>query len=102
VVARPSITTFRYRNYYEGSRRLHSGTCTFRIISIEGDMKHWDSNRSEETEAVLRPGSYWRQPGGGLHADHCISERCLALVIFEGEIDADFRGDPLRAGEEGH
>ncbi|MDX3925814.1 MAG: hypothetical protein QHC90_08390 [Shinella sp.] len=96
----PSITLFRYSNNYEGSRRLHTHTHTYRSILIEGEMKHWDANGIEETAVVLRPGSYWRQPGGELHADHCITEHCLALVIFEGEIDADFRGDLLRARED--
>lgn len=91
-----SIILFRYRNNYEGSRRLHTHTYTYRSILIEGEMKHWDANGSEETATVLKPGSYWRQPGGELHADHCMTERCLALVIFEGKIDADFRGDLLR------
>jgi hypothetical protein len=96
----PSITLFRYRNNYEGSRRLHTHTYTYRSILIEGEMKHWDANGSEETALVLRPGSYWRQPGGELHADHCITEHCLALVVFDGEIDADFRGDLLRNRED--
>ncbi|MBU1314398.1 MAG: DUF4437 domain-containing protein [Alphaproteobacteria bacterium] len=98
-MAGPSITLFRYRNNYEGSRRLHTHTYTYRSILIEGEMKHWDANGSEETAVVLRPGSYWRQPGGELHADHCMTEHCLALVIFEGEIDADFSGNPLTARE---
>lgn len=86
----PSVAMFRYRNNYEGSRKLHVHTHTYRSLLIEGVMKHWSSEGSEDTASLLRPGSYWRQPGGSLHADHCVTERCVALVIFDGPIDAQF------------
>lgn len=88
----PSIAVFRYTNGYSGSRTLHTHTATYRSVLIEGEMKHWGVDGSEETAAVLRPGSYWRQPGGERHADHCLTDTCLALVTFEGPIDAHFDG----------
>jgi len=90
--ATPSITLFRYTHNYAGSRRLHTHTHTYRSILIEGEMKHWGAEGSEETATILRPGAYWRQPGGQLHADHCVTDHCLTMVIFEGEIDAHFDG----------
>ncbi|GGE85557.1 DUF4437 domain-containing protein [Sphingomonas prati] len=88
----PSVTLFRYTNGYTGSRTLHTHSHTYRSILIEGQMKHWDASGNEATAPVLDPGSYWRQPRGQLHADHCLSHRCVALVTFEGAIDADFPG----------
>lgn len=87
-----SVALFRYTHGYAGSRTLHTHTATYRSVLIEGEMKHWDENGSEETATILRPGSYWRQPGGERHADHCLTDHCLALVTFEGPIDAHFEG----------
>lgn len=88
--AGPSITLFRYANGYTGSRRLHTHSHAYRSILIEGEMKHWGADGSEDTATTLRPGSYWVQPGGQPHADHCLTDRCLAMVLFEAEIDAQF------------
>lgn len=90
----PSLSLFRYRPDYRGSGTLHTHSASYRSWLIEGAMKHWDEHSSEETAQVLRPGSYWHQPGGQLHADNCLAERCTAYVLFDGPIDADFPGNP--------
>ena len=90
----PSLSLFRYGPDYSGSRTLHTHSASYRSWLIEGVMKHWDAESSEETAPLLRPGSYWHQPGGKLHADNCIAERCTAYVVFDGPIDAHFPGHP--------
>ena len=86
----PSFALFRYGPDYEGSGRLHTHTHAYRSWLIEGQMKHWDASGTEADAEPLGPGSYWRQPGGQLHADDCLSERCTAYVAFDGPVDADF------------
>lgn len=39
------------------------------------------------------PGSYWRQPGGQVHGDACLSDSCLIHLVWEGPRDA-FRPPP--------
>lgn len=89
----PSFTLFRYEPNYTGSGKLHTHSHDYQSWLIEGAMKHWDAEGSEETASILRPGSYWHQPGGLLHADNCVAERCTAYVFFDGPIDANFPED---------
>ena len=82
----PSLTMFRFTPDYVGSRRLHFHTHDYRLWLIEGALKHWGREGSEETASVLRPGSYVHQPAGELHAANCVAERCTAYVLFDGPI----------------
>ena len=83
----PSLTLFRYSRNYTGSRNLHSHTHDYRLWLIEGALKHWNENGSEETAIVLAPGSYLHQPANELHAANCVSKQCTAYVIFDGPIE---------------
>ena len=86
----PSLTMFRFTPDYVGSRRLHFHTHDYRLWLIEGALKHWGRDGSEETASVLRPGSYVHQPAGELHAANCVAERCTAYVLFDGPIRTTF------------
>lgn len=89
----PSLTLFRYGPNYTGSGRLHTHTHDYRLWLIEGALKHWDADGSEEAAPILRPGAYVHQPGGQLHAANCVAERCTAYVVFDGPIETDFPAD---------
>ncbi|MEM7504943.1 MAG: hypothetical protein AAF417_23155 [Pseudomonadota bacterium] len=86
----PSLTLFRFTPNYAGSGRLHTHTHDYRLWLIEGALKHWGANGSEESAPVLRPGSYVYQPAEQLHAANCIAERCTAYVVFDGPIRTSF------------
>ena len=86
----PSLTMFRFTPNYVGSRRLHFHTHDYRLWLIEGTLKHWGEDGSEEAASVLRPGSYVHQPAGELHAANCLAERCTAYVLFDGPIRTTF------------
>ncbi len=85
--AGPSLTLFRYSRNYTGSRNLHSHTYDYRLWLIEGALKHWSENGSEESAIVLAPGSYLHQPANELHAANCVSKQCTAYVVFDGPIE---------------
>lgn len=89
----PSLTLFRYGRNYTGSGNLHFHSHDYRLWLIEGELKHWDADGSEEAAPVLRPGSYVHQPAGQLHAANCIAEQCTAYVIFDGPIETGFPDD---------
>ena len=89
----PSLTLFRYGKNYSGSRTLHNHTHNYRLWLIEGKMKHWDADGSEETATVLEPGSYLYQPADEFHAANCLTKRCTAYVLFDGPIETDFPDD---------
>lgn len=93
----PSLTIFRYGKNYAGSGNLHNHTHGYRLWLIEGKMKHWDTNGSEETAKILLPGSYIYQPADEFHAANCLSERCTAYVMFDGPIKTGF---PVNKGME--
>ena len=86
----PSLTLFRYGKNYSGSGTLHNHTHNYRLWLVEGKMKHWDANGSEETATLLAPGSYLYQPADEFHAANCLSKRCTAYVIFDGPIETNF------------
>ena len=86
----PSLTLFRFAADYAGSGRLHTHTHDYRLWLIEGALKHWDAEGSEDSASVLRPGSYVHQPAGQLHAANCVAERCTAYVAFDGPIRTSF------------
>jgi hypothetical protein len=81
----PSDMLMRMR---QSSGRLHVHTADYRLVVIEGVMKHRGADERESDTATLGPGSYWFQPGGQAHADTCLSERCILFVSFAGPRDA--------------
>ena len=86
----PSLTLFRFTPDYVGSGRLHFHTHDYRLWLIEGVLKHWGAEGSEEAASVLPPGSYVHQPAGELHAANCLAELCTAYVLFDGPIRTTF------------
>ncbi len=96
-----SITLFRYCQNYAGSGKLHNHTNNYRLWIIEGVMKHWNENGSEETATILTSGSYLYQPADEFHAANCLSERCTAYVIFDGPIETSFP-DGKKTDPNGH
>ena len=83
----PSLTLFRYGRNYTGSGNLHFHSHDYRLWLIDGKLKHWGADGSEEAAPVLRPGSYVHQPAEELHAANCLAEQCTAYVVFDGPIE---------------
>lgn len=83
----PSLTLFRYGRNYTGSGNLHFHSHDYRLWLIDGELKHWGADGSEETAPLLRPGSYVHQPAEQLHAANCLAEQCTAYVMFDGPIE---------------
>lgn len=50
-------------------------------------MKHWHAGEDEAKAVPMGPGSYWYQPGGSIHADACLSERCVLFIRSDGARD---------------
>ncbi len=50
-------------------------------------MKHWHAGEDEAKAVPMGPGSYWYQPGGSIHADACLSERCVLFIRWDGARD---------------
>jgi mannose-6-phosphate isomerase-like protein (cupin superfamily) len=67
---------------------LHYHTADYHLVVIEGKLKHWIEGESEASAKTLGPGSYWFQPGGKVHGDACLSERCLVHLVWTGPRDA--------------
>ena len=89
----PSQTLFRYGRNYTGSGNLHFHTHDYRLWLITGALKHWDADDNEESAPILLPGSYVYQPADLIHAANCLTEWCIAYVIFDGPIETGFPDD---------
>ena len=96
----PSQTLFRYGRNYTGSGNLHFHTHDYRLWLIEGALKHWDAEGNEESAPILLPGSYVHQPADLIHAANCLTERCIAYVIFDGPIETGFPDNTSSPSEE--
>ena len=88
-----SQTLFRFGHNYAGSGNLHFHTHDYRLWLIEGALKHWNADGNEESAPILLPGSYVYQPADLLHAANCLTERCIAYVMFDGPIETVFPED---------
>ena len=78
-----------------GSVPLHVHTADYHLVVIEGLMKHWREDQSEATAGPLGPGSYWFQPGGQVHGDACLSEKCVMQIVWSGPRDAHLASNKL-------
>jgi quercetin dioxygenase-like cupin family protein len=81
----PSAMLMRLRS---GSIPMHMHSSDYHLVVLEGTLKHWDPEESEETAPPLGPGSYWFQPGGLPHAEACLPQTCLLHVVWAGPQDA--------------
>lgn len=70
----------------EGRRHIHSSD--YRLVVIEGQMRHWKDVADRAAAPVLGPGSYWFQPANLPHGDDCLSDRCLMFISWMGKRDA--------------
>ncbi len=67
---------------------LHSHSSDYRLVIIEGRMKHWAKGQSEAEAEPLGPGSFWYQPANQPHADSCLDDLCLMYISWSGKRDA--------------
>lgn len=84
----PSAALFRFPQNYGG--RFHSHSAAYHLSLMEGSMKHWDEEQREADVPIQTAGAYWYQPGDQLHSDNCLSEFCVAFVVFDDAIDSDY------------
>ena len=71
----------------KGSLPLHVHTADYHLVVLEGEVKHWGENESEAGAKVLGRGSYWFQPGGKVHGDACLTDRCVVHIVWTGPRD---------------
>lgn len=71
----------------KGEGPLHYHSSDYHLALLQGEMKHWAEGAHAEEAAVLRPGSYWFQPGGQAHAGSCLTEECVMFVNWSDRRD---------------
>jgi hypothetical protein len=71
-----------------GAGRLHVHSADYRLVVVEGQMKHWAKGQTESAAELLGPGSFWFQPANEAHADSCLSDTCLMFINWSGKRDA--------------
>ncbi len=71
-----------------GRGRLHTHSSDYRLVIIEGRMKHWAKGETETQAEALGPGSFWYQPANQAHADTCLDEVCLMYISWSATRDA--------------
>lgn len=78
----------------QGSIPLHTHSADYHLVVLQGRMKHWGEKQTEADAKELGPGSYWFQPGDQIHGDSCLTEECLAHIVWSGKRDAKLAPKP--------
>jgi quercetin dioxygenase-like cupin family protein len=90
--AGPSAMFIRVK---KGPLPMHTHSSDYHLLVVQGIVKHWSAEETEEDAKPLGPGSYWFQPGNEAHADSCLSDECLAYLVWSGKQDGR-RAEPRR------
>ena len=76
-----------YLKYRKGVNATHVHSSDYRLVVLQGTMKHWGKGQAEVTAQPLGPGGSWFQPGGKSHTDECLSDVCVVFVAWSGKRD---------------
>jgi hypothetical protein len=76
-----------YLKYSRGVNATHVHSSDYRLVVLQGTMKHWGKGQTEDTAKPLGPGGSWYQPGGKSHTDACLSDVCVVFVAWSGKRD---------------
>jgi hypothetical protein len=93
----PSATLLRLN---KGVSAMHVHSADYHCVVLEGTVQHWEQGQSQDAAKLLRPGSFWFQPGNEAHTDACLTDRCLLYVQWTGKRDgrlAEASDDPSPA-----
>ena len=80
----PSATLLRMN---KGVNAMHVHSADYHCVVLEGTMQHWEQGQSQDRAKLLRPGSFWFQPGNTAHNGACLTDRCLLYVQWAGKRD---------------
>jgi quercetin dioxygenase-like cupin family protein len=84
----------------KGAGPLHWHTSDYHLVVLQGRMKHWGEGETEALAPELGPGSYWFQPGRGLHGDACLSDECVMQIVWSGKRDGHLPPVPAISAKE--
>jgi len=56
-----------YLQFKKGVNPTHVHSSDYRLVVLQGTMKHWSKGQAEVTAKPLGPGGSWFQPGGKSH-----------------------------------
>jgi hypothetical protein len=76
-----------YLKYQRGVNAAHVHSSDYRLVVLQGTMKHWGKGQDEVTAKPLSPGGSWFQPGGRSHTDACLTDVCVVYVVWSGKRD---------------
>jgi hypothetical protein len=76
-----------YLKYTKGVNATHVHSSDYRLVVLQGTMKHWGKGQAEATAQPLGPGGSWFQPGGKSHTDECLTDVCVVFVSWSGKRD---------------
>jgi quercetin dioxygenase-like cupin family protein len=80
----------------KGVSAMHVHSADYHCVVLEGTMQHWEQRESQDTAKLLRPGSFWFQPGNAAHQDACLTDHCLMYVQWAGKRDGRLAEEPSR------
>lgn len=80
----PSAMLIRVKR---GPLPMHTHSSDYHLVVLQGVVKHWGADDTEEAAKPLAPGSYWFQPGNAAHADSCLTDECLWHLVWYGKQD---------------
>jgi hypothetical protein len=76
-----------YLQFKKGVNATHVHSSDYRLVVLQGTMKHWSKGQTEVTAKPLGPGGSWFQPGGKSHTDSCLTDVCVVFVVWSDKRD---------------
>jgi hypothetical protein len=78
----------------KGPIRRHTHTNDYQLVVLKGVLIHRTEGLPQSVEKRLSVGGYYFQPGGGVHAETCLTDECITLSTFFGKPDTKVVEDP--------
>lgn len=71
----------------KGPVPMHTHSSDYHLVVLKGVVKHWSADETAEDVKPLGPGSYWFQPANVAHGDSCLTDECVAHLVWYGKHD---------------
>ena len=77
----PSAMYIRLR---KGVIPMHVHVSAYQLVVMQGSLKRWNDEQTEDSVPALGAGSYLFEPANQPHANSCVTDECLVYLVWSG------------------
>jgi quercetin dioxygenase-like cupin family protein len=64
---------------------MHIHVSDYQLVVMQGSLKRWSEQQTEDDVKPLGPGSYLFEPANQPHANSCLTDECLVYLVWGGK-----------------